>query len=58
MHKMKTSILKYCNIIVDINNKKRFLFNDDLTNKIRASQGHAVDVELDYIVYAAIMLMA
>lgn len=37
-------ILQY---IVDTNNKKRFAFNDDLT-KIRASQGHSVDVELGY----------
>ena len=34
--------------IVDSNNKKRFAFNEDLT-KIRASQGHSVDVELGYI---------
>jgi len=33
--------------IVDTNNKKRFAFNNDLT-KIRASQGHSVDVELGY----------
>jgi len=33
--------------VVDTNNKKRFAFNDDLT-KIRASQGHSVDVELGY----------
>lgn len=33
--------------IVDTNNKKRFAFNDDLS-KIRASQGHSVDVELGY----------
>lgn len=33
--------------IVDTNSKKRFVFNDDLT-KIRASQGHSVDVELGY----------
>lgn len=37
-------ILQY---IVDTNNKKRFAFNNDLT-KIRASQGHSVDVELGY----------
>lgn len=37
-------ILQY---IVNTNNKKRFAFNDDLT-KIRASQGHSVDVELGY----------
>ncbi len=34
--------------IVETNSKKRFAFNDDLT-KIRASQGHSVDVELGYI---------
>ena len=33
--------------VVDTNNKKRFAFSDDLT-RIRASQGHSVDVELDY----------
>ncbi|HRI19399.1 MAG TPA: RNA 2'-phosphotransferase [Panacibacter sp.] len=33
--------------IVNTNNKKRFAFNYDLT-KIRASQGHSVDVELGY----------
>ncbi|MEP6467845.1 MAG: RNA 2'-phosphotransferase [Parafilimonas sp.] len=33
--------------IVDTNSKKRFAFNDDLS-KIRASQGHSVDVELGY----------
>ncbi|MEO7045196.1 MAG: RNA 2'-phosphotransferase [Ferruginibacter sp.] len=33
--------------IVNANNKKRFAFNDDLS-KIRASQGHSVDVELGY----------
>lgn len=37
-------ILQY---IVDTNNKKRFAFNDDLT-KIRASQGHSIEVELGY----------
>jgi putative RNA 2'-phosphotransferase len=37
-------ILQY---IVDTNDKKRFAFNEDLT-KIRASQGHSVDVELGY----------
>ena len=35
-------ILQY---IVDTNNKKRFAFNEDCT-KIRASQGHSIDVEL------------
>ena len=33
--------------IVDTNNKKRFAFNEDGT-KIRASQGHSVEVELGY----------
>lgn len=31
--------------IVETNNKKRFAFNDDMT-KIRASQGHSVDIDL------------
>jgi putative RNA 2'-phosphotransferase len=34
--------------IVDTNAKKRFAFNNDLT-KIRASQGHSVKVNLDYL---------
>jgi len=34
-------------IIVDTNDKKRFAFNDDKT-LIRASQGHSVEVELNY----------
>jgi putative RNA 2'-phosphotransferase len=34
--------------IVEVNPKKRFMFNGDF-NKIRASQGHSVDVELGYI---------
>ena len=33
--------------VVDTNSKKRFSFNDDGT-KIRASQGHSVEVELGY----------
>jgi putative RNA 2'-phosphotransferase len=33
--------------IVEQNNKKRFEFNDDKT-KIRARQGHSVDVDLNY----------
>jgi putative RNA 2'-phosphotransferase len=33
--------------IVETNNKKRFAFNDDLT-KIRANQGHSVEVNLQY----------
>lgn len=44
-------------LIVDTNKKKRFAFNDDLS-KIRASQGHAVDVELDCNLYTAIILVA
>jgi putative RNA 2'-phosphotransferase len=32
--------------IVDTNDKKRFAFNEDKT-KIRASQGHSIDIELD-----------
>ncbi|HRH47750.1 MAG TPA: RNA 2'-phosphotransferase [Panacibacter sp.] len=43
--------------IVHTNNKKRFAFNDDLT-KIRASQGHSVDVQLDCSLYTAIILVA
>ena len=34
-------------IIVDTNDKKRFAFNNDKT-LIRASQGHSVEVELNY----------
>jgi putative RNA 2'-phosphotransferase len=33
--------------IVETNSKKRFAFNDDFT-KIRASQGHSIEVELGY----------
>lgn len=33
--------------VVDNNNKKRFAFNNDKT-KIRASQGHSVNVDLGY----------
>jgi putative RNA 2'-phosphotransferase len=32
--------------VVDENDKKRFLLNDDLT-KIRANQGHSIDVNLE-----------
>jgi putative RNA 2'-phosphotransferase len=42
--KFDFDILKY---VVATNNKKRFAFNDTL-DKIRASQGHSVDVELGY----------
>lgn len=38
------ALLRY---IVETNNKKRFAFNDDGT-KIRASQGHSIEVALDY----------
>lgn len=34
------------NIIVDTNDKKRFAFNEDKT-KIRANQGHSLEVELN-----------
>ena len=37
-------ILKY---VVDTNSKKRFAFNEDET-KIRASQGHSLQVDLNY----------
>jgi putative RNA 2'-phosphotransferase len=35
------------NHIVETNAKKRFAFNDTM-NKIRASQGHSIDIELGY----------
>lgn len=38
---------KTLNHIVATNAKKRFAFNDTL-NKIRASQGHSINIELDY----------
>lgn len=38
------AVLKH---VVETNNKKRFAFNDDFT-KIRANQGHSVEVELGY----------
>ncbi|HHB78596.1 MAG TPA: RNA 2'-phosphotransferase [Saprospiraceae bacterium] len=37
-------ILKY---VVDTNSKKRFAFNEDQT-KIRASQGHSLQIDLNY----------
>lgn len=37
------SILEY---VVENNNKKRFIFNEDKT-KIRANQGHSIEVELN-----------
>lgn len=38
--------LDLLNIVVETNDKKRFAFNDDKT-KIRASQGHSIEVELN-----------
>lgn len=45
-HNIKLSFdeLKY---IVESNNKKRYSFNDDFT-KIRASQGHSLDLEIEF----------
>jgi len=34
--------------VVDTNEKKRFAFNNDFS-RIRASQGHSVEVSLDYV---------
>ena len=34
-------------VVVEQNNKKRFEFSEDRT-KIRAAQGHSVDIDLDY----------
>jgi putative RNA 2'-phosphotransferase len=39
--------LELLNYVVETNNKKRFAF-DESRQKIRASQGHSVDVELGY----------
>jgi putative RNA 2'-phosphotransferase len=38
--------IDFLNEIVDTNDKKRFAFNDDKT-KIRASQGHSIEIDLD-----------
>ncbi len=38
--------LELLNIVVETNDKKRFAFNEDKT-KIRASQGHSIEVELN-----------
>jgi putative RNA 2'-phosphotransferase len=35
-------------VVVEQNDKKRFEFSEDKT-KIRASQGHSVDIDLDYV---------
>lgn len=42
--KLNTETLKY---IVETNSKKRFAFNDTF-DRIRASQGHSVEIELGY----------
>jgi putative RNA 2'-phosphotransferase len=34
--------------VVETNDKKRFAFSDDLS-KIRASQGHSIEVDLEYV---------
>lgn len=39
---------KILNYIVDTNSKKRFAFSETL-DKIRASQGHSINIELGYI---------
>jgi len=41
--KLNLAILEH---IVETNNKKRFIFNEDKT-KIRANQGHSIEVELN-----------
>lgn len=38
---------KQLDFVVENNDKKRFAFNEDKT-RIRANQGHSVEVELDY----------
>jgi putative RNA 2'-phosphotransferase len=40
--------LETLKFVVETNSKKRFAFNDSF-EKIRASQGHSVDVELGYL---------
>lgn len=42
--KLSFEELKY---IVESNNKKRYSFNDDFT-KIRANQGHSLDLEIEF----------
>ncbi|MEO6980479.1 MAG: RNA 2'-phosphotransferase [Mucilaginibacter sp.] len=44
-HKIDFATLKHA---VETNNKKRFSFNDTF-DKIRASQGHSVEIDLGYI---------
>jgi putative RNA 2'-phosphotransferase len=43
--KINIDLLKY---VVETNTKKRFEFNADLS-RIRASQGHSVEVDLNYV---------
>ena len=38
---------EFLNHIVETNSKKRFAFNETL-DKIRASQGHSIDIDLGY----------
>ncbi|PAC29034.1 RNA 2'-phosphotransferase [Flectobacillus sp. BAB-3569] len=46
MTKLQTQIsFEQLKEVVDTNNKKRFSFNDDLS-KIRANQGHSIEVDL------------
>jgi putative RNA 2'-phosphotransferase len=35
--------------IVDNNNKKRFAYNNDSKSKIRASQGHSIEIDHGYV---------
>lgn len=42
--KISLAVLKH---IVNTNTKKRFSFNEDFT-RIRASQGHSIEIELNY----------
>lgn len=44
-HKIDFETLKF---IVETNNKKRFSFSDNF-EKIRANQGHSLDIELGYL---------
>lgn len=45
--KGKTIDFKTLEVVVDTNNKKRFSFNENKT-KIRANQGHSIDVDLGF----------
>ncbi|MCW4469693.1 RNA 2'-phosphotransferase [Flavobacterium sp. MFBS3-15] len=48
MHKHGTKIdMELLNHVVDTNSKKRFSFND-AKDRIRASQGHSLEIELGY----------